>query len=61
MLADSEGVVEAAETVRHISTLLDQIEHLKSAVDTTIDLGNVKARAAANQGKSVRRFATLYR
>lgn len=53
LLTEGEGVSEAAETAKHIDTLLDQIEHLRAAVDNTIDLGNVKARAASNQGISL--------
>ncbi|XP_077298357.1 microtubule-associated protein Bicaudal D [Arctopsyche grandis] len=49
LLTEGEGVSEAAETAKHIDTLLDQIDHLRAAVDKTIDLGNVKARAASNQ------------
>lgn len=49
-MTEGEGVSEAIETAKHIDTLLDQIEHLRAAVDNTIDLGNMKARSATNQG-----------
>lgn len=50
LLTEGEGVSEAIETAKHIDTLLDQIEHLRAAVDNTIGLGNMKGRSATNQG-----------
>lgn len=51
-LKDLESLSDAAQMAKHVQTILDQIKHLKTAVENTIELSKIKGmRANSSEGQ----------
>lgn len=51
-LKDLESLSDAAQMAKHVQTIMDQIKHLKTAVENTIELSKIKGMRANNfEGK----------
>lgn len=50
-LKDLESLSEASQMARHVQTILDQIKHLKTAVENTIELSKIKGMRASESGE----------
>lgn len=50
-LKDLESLSEAAQMAKHVQTIMDQIKHLKHAVENTIELSKIKGmRSSTSEG-----------
>lgn len=52
IIQDLQGLADSVEIKKHVDTVSDQIKHLKTAVEHTIDLNKHKVRSEGGDGKS---------
>lgn len=52
-LKDLESLSEASQMAKHVQTILDQIKHLKTAVENTIELSKIKGMRASEGGEGI--------
>lgn len=52
IIQDLQGLADSVEIKKHVDTVSDQIKHLKTAVEHTIDLNKHKVRSEGGDGES---------
>lgn len=55
IIEDLQGLADSVEIKKYVDTVSDQIKHLKTAVEHTIELNKNKVRGDVTEGKNQRK------
>lgn len=53
IVEDLQGLADSVEIKKYVDTVSDQIKHLKTAVEHTIELNKNKVRGDVTEGKTI--------